>query len=371
MNSETRLAQLRAQLQQNRCDGAVIANAYNVRYLTGFTGSAGMCLVTAQRAWFITDFRYQEQASQQVAGWDIVIAEKGLWKEAAKLAKRHKLSRLGFEAEHTSVAALEDAEIALSAKSTGARATKQRGIKTVSTRRLVEDLRLVKQDEELVKLQRAVDVIDEVFEYICGFLKQGLAEREVSDELLFQMRRRGATGPSFTPIVASGVRGALPHGIASDKIIEAGEMVTIDMGAIVDGYCSDCTRTVCIGKPTRKQQKIYETVWLAQTAASDALRPGLGCKAADAVARKIIEDAGYGEAFGHGLGHGVGIEIHEAPRLSKLGTGKLAVGNVVTCEPGIYIAGWGGVRIEDMMVITPNGSHTFTRAAKPRKIIAL
>jgi Xaa-Pro aminopeptidase len=360
MNTQSRLNQLRATLGK---DALVIANAHNVRYLTGFTGSSGMCLVTPTRAWFITDFRYREQAAQQTRGWEIVIAEKGLWKEVARLAKKSKITQLGFEAEHTSVAALEDAQLELNSK-IGA-------IETLATRRAVEDLRLVKDDEELAIIQRAVDVIDDVFEYICGFLKPGLREREVSDEISFQMRQRGASGPSFTTIVASGTRGALPHGIASDKVIDAGDMVTIDMGAIVDGYCSDCTRTVCIGKPTRQQQKIYETVWLAQTEAAAALRPGLSCKAADGIARKIIEEAGYGEAFGHGLGHGVGIEIHEMPRLSKLGKGKLAVGNVVTCEPGIYLAEWGGVRIEDMLVITPDGARTLTACAKPRKMLSL
>jgi Xaa-Pro aminopeptidase len=185
------------------------------------------------------------------------------------------------------------------------------------------------------------------------------------------MKLRGASGPSFGTIVASGVRGALPHGVASHKKLEAGDMVTIDMGAIVDGYCSDCTRTVCLGQPSRQQQKIYETVWRAQTEACKQLRPGLGVKEADAIARKIIEDAGYGRQFGHGLGHGVGMEIHEPPRLSKLGKGKLASGMIVTCEPGIYIDNEMGVRIEDMLIITESGARILTKAAKPRKILAL
>src|SRR5207244_2853508 len=185
-----------------------------------------------------------------------------------------------------------------------------------------------------------------------GVRRPGLTELEVAAELERTMRQRGASGPSFTTIVASGERGALPHGLASNKAIELGDMVTIDMGALVDGYCSDLTRTVCLGKPTHEQQKVYETVWQAQTTAAQSLHPGLGCKAADAIARKVIEDAGYGKEFGHGLGHGVGLAIHEQPRLSKIGTGKLQAGNIVTCEPGIYIEGFGGVRIEDMLVIT-------------------
>ncbi|HEX8550688.1 MAG TPA: aminopeptidase P family protein [Abditibacteriaceae bacterium] len=363
MNYSLRIEALRARLKTLECDALVVANATNVRYLAGFTGSSGMCVVTPTRAWFVTDFRYIEQAKSQSAHLELAIADKGLWKEAIALLKKEGATRVGFESEHTSVAALEDIEKEMGARKFSAL--------PVSTRAAVETLRLVKSEEELQTMQRAVDIIDEVFAYICTFLKPGLRESEVADELAFQMRQRGASGPSFTTIVASGARGALPHGVASSKTIDAGDMVTIDMGAIYEGYCSDCTRTVCIGKPTREQQKIYETVWRAQTEASAALRPGLGCKEADAIARRIIEEAGYGDAFGHGLGHGVGLDIHEAPRLSKLGKGKLAVGNVVTSEPGIYLAEWGGVRIEDMLVITKTGARTLTKCAKPRKILAL
>jgi Xaa-Pro aminopeptidase len=360
MNYELRLKKLRAALKKAKVDALVISDLTNVRWASGYTGTSGAIVVMPSEAYFITDFRYQEQAAQQVGGsYSIQIADKGLWQEAAQILKQAKAARIGFEAEHTSVAMLEDVQKLL------------KPAEAVSTRRVVEDLRLIKDADELAIIQRAVTVIDECFESICNFIKPGVREVEVADELLFQMRRRGASGASFTTIVASGERGALPHGVASYKAIEAGDMVTIDMGAIVDGYCSDCTRTVCVGKPTKEQQKIYGIVWEAQMAASAALRPGLGCKEADAVARKIIEDAGYGDAFGHGLGHGVGIEIHEQPRLSRLGQGKLKPGMVVTCEPGIYLAGWGGVRIEDMLVITEDGAQTLTRARKPRRIIAL
>ena len=319
-----------------------------------------MILVSPTEAFFITDFRYQSQAAQQVPfEYSIVIAEKGLWREAAQLAKKRKWKTLGFEAEHTSVAAWQDLEKEL------------KPVGTTAMRAAIETLRLQKDEGEMATMRRAVEIIDEVFEHICGVLKPGLTEREVSDELTHQMKLRGASGPSFETIVASGLRSALPHGVASDKKLEAGDLVTIDMGAIYNGYCSDCTRTVCLGKPTRRQQEIYEIVWRAQTEASAALRPGLNVKAADAVARKIIEDAGFGAAFGHGLGHGVGIDIHEAPRLSKLGKGNLKPGMMVTCEPGIYLENWGGVRIEDMLLITEDGAETLTQCAKPRKILAL
>jgi Xaa-Pro aminopeptidase len=360
MNYTQRLNNLRAALPGLQCDALVINDLTNVRYSAGYTGTSGMIVVTPKNAWFITDFRYKAQAAQQVPGdYQIAIAEKGLWREAAKLLKKAKASRIAFEAEHTSVAALEDIEKLVNPAA------------PVSTKRVVEELRLHKEDAEIAIIQRAVDVIDEVFEYICGVLKPGLTEQEVADELHRQMRLRGASGPSFETIVASGKRGALPHGVASSKQLEYGDMVTIDMGAIVDGYCSDCTRTVVLGKASRKQQQIYQTVWDAQVAAAEALKPGLGCKAADQIARKIIEEAGYEKYFGHGLGHGVGIEIHEQPRLSPLGKGKLAPGMIVTCEPGIYIEDFGGVRIEDMAVITPDGARILTKCAKPRKILAV
>jgi Xaa-Pro aminopeptidase len=360
MNTTQRLSNLRNSLSHHDCDALVVSDLTNVRYCTGYTGTSGMIVVTPKHAWFITDFRYKAQAAQQVPDdYKIEIAPKGLWREAAKKLKKAKAQRVGFEAEHTSVASLEDiVELVKPAK-------------PISTKRAVEELRLHKDDAEIAIIQRAVDVIDEVFEYICGVLKPGLTEQEVADELHHQMRLRGASGPSFDTIVASGARGALPHGVASDKKLENGDMVTIDMGAIVDGYCSDCTRTVVLGKASKEQQKVYETVWIAQTEAAAALKPGVGCKAADMVARKIIVEAGYGECFGHGLGHGVGLEIHEQPRLSPLGKGKLAPGMIVTCEPGIYIEDFGGVRIEDMSVITEDGSRTLTQCAKPRKIIAL
>lgn len=360
MNYTARLEAMRRALPRLKCDALVVSNLTNVRYGCGFTGSSGMLAITMADAFFITDFRYQSQAGQQVCGgYEVVIAERGLWREAARLLKKRKAKHIGFEAEHTSVAMLEEIEKLI------------KPARAVATKSAVEKLRLRKGDDEVEVIERAVAVIDECFEYICGVLKPGLVEREVAEELERQMRARGASGPSFTTIVASGERGALPHGVASDKKLARGDMVTIDMGAVLDGYCSDCTRTVCIGRPSRQQQKIYETVWRAQTAASQALRPGLNCKAADMVARRLITDAGYGEQFGHGLGHGVGLEIHEPPRLAKLGKGPLQPGMIVTCEPGIYIEGWGGVRIEDMLLITPDGARTLTRARKPRKIIAL
>lgn len=359
MNYASRLAALRAAFKTYQCDAIVVSNLTNVRYLCGFTGTAGMAVITANTAHFITDFRYQEQAALQVPSeYTIVVAKKGLWFEAVKILK-NKATKVGFEAEHTSVASWEENKKLFAP------------IELVPTSRAIENLRMAKDDDELEIMQRAIDIADQAIEHVFGILRPGLTEREVQDELLNQIKSRGASGPSFDFIVASGVRGALPHGVASDKVLEAGEMVTIDMGAIVDGYCSDLTRTVCLGKPTRQQQKIYGIVWQAQTEAAARFRPGLSCKAADKIARDIITEAGYGDNFGHGLGHGVGLQIHEPPRVSSLGKQKLQVGQVVSCEPGIYIPDWGGVRIEDLLLIAKGGAKILSKAPKPRKLIVV
>jgi Xaa-Pro aminopeptidase len=357
MNYSARLTALRQALPKLKCDALAVSNLTNVRYLCGYTGTSGLAVVSDSEAFFITDFRYQAQAAAQVpAEYSILIAEKGLWKEAARLLKK-KAARVGFEAEHLAVAAWQEI-------------TEQiKPAELVSTLRAVEELRLIKDQDELEIIRRAVRVADEAFASVVQKLRPGRAEWEVAEELRVAMQGRGASGPSFTTIVASGARSALPHGVASDKKLEKGDLVTVDMGAIVDGYCSDMTRTVCLGRPTREQQKIYRTVWRAQVAAVEALRPGLGCKEADAIARRVIEEAGYGEAFGHGLGHGVGLDIHEAPRLSRLGKGKLQRGMVVTAEPGIYVEGTGGVRIEDMLVITADGAEILTGTPKPEKLL--
>jgi Xaa-Pro aminopeptidase len=359
MNTSSRLAALRRSFKKLKCDALVVGQRSNLQYLCGFTGTAGMAIVLPDAAFFLTDFRYQAQAAQQVPPeYSVVIGKKGLWQEAAKVLKK-KAARIGFEAEHTSVATYEEICKLLAPAA------------AVSTFRAVEVLRERKDDDEIAVLRRAIQIADATFDHVCGVLRPGLTEREVALEIEAHMKSLGASGTSFESIVASGARGALPHGVASDKVLQPGEMVTIDMGARYNGYCSDLTRTVCLGKPTREQQKIYEIVWRAQTEAAAAMQPGLGCKAADKVARDVIAEAGYKEYFGHGLGHGVGLQIHEQPRVSPLGKGKLQVGNVVSCEPGIYLPDWGGVRIEDLVLITPDGSQILSKARKPKKILAL
>lgn len=359
MDYTSRLRSLREAFKALQCHAAIVSDLINVRYLTGFSGTSGMVIVTENAAFFLTDFRYEQQASEQVPSeYSITIAQQNLWSEAANLLN-DKARKIGFEAEHTSYALWQENKRKFSYA------------ELLPTTNLVEALRLCKDEGELAIMRRAIAIADEAMEAVFKVLRPGLTEQEVADELLHQIKARGASGPSFDFIVASGPRGALPHGVASEKTLQAGEMVTIDMGAVYNGYCSDLTRTVCLGKPTAEQQKIYGIVWQAQTAAAEQMRAGLSCQSADQVARDIITEAGYGKYFGHGLGHGVGMEIHEAPRVSSLGSGKLQAGSVVSCEPGIYIPEWGGVRIEDLLLIEESGAQILSQSPKPQKILEL
>jgi Xaa-Pro aminopeptidase len=361
MNYAARLNLLRRHLKKLKCEALAVTHLTNVRYLTGFTGTSGMVLVTQDGAhYFITDFRYRGQAMQQTGEHaEVVIADKGLWKEAARLVKKRRISLVGFEAEHTSVAVWEEVKKQLAPA------------ETVPLKRAVEDMRLFKDADEVAVIREAIRIGDETFARVLSTLRPGLTEMEVALQIESTIREMGGQGTSFETIVASGSRSALPHGVASEKVLEKGDMVTIDMGARFNGYCSDMTRTVVLGKATSRQKEIYSLTHKAQTTAAAALRPGLGCKDADAVARKVIEEAGYAEEFGHGLGHGVGMDIHEQPRLSKLGKGSLRAGMVVTCEPGVYLPEWGGVRIEDMMLITPEGAEILTGTAKPSRLLEI
>lgn len=361
MNYSARLEKLAQHLKKLRCDAIAVTHGTNVRYLTGFTGTSGMVVVTRGGGrYFITDFRYRTQAANQAGDHtQVVIAEKGLWKEAARLLKKEGCARIGFEAEHTSVAVWEEIKKLVAPAG------------TVVTTRAVEDMRLFKEEDELAVIREAVRIADETIQFALGQLRPGRTELEIAALIESKIRELGGQGTSFDTIVASGTRSALPHGVASTKTMETGELVTLDMGARFNGYCSDITRTVCLGKSSPEQKEIYALTYRAQVAAAAALKPGLGCKEADKVARDIITEAGHGKEFGHGLGHGVGMDIHEQPRLSKLGKGKLAAGMVVTAEPGVYIAEWGGVRIEDMTVITDDGAEILTGTPKPATLLEL
>ncbi|GAF13657.1 aminopeptidase YpdF [Bacillus sp. JCM 19046] len=343
---------LQGMLAKNEIDGLLISSGINRRYVTGFTGTAGAVLLTEKEALFITDFRYTDQAEEQVKACKIVKQSGTLAQEIAKQAKQLNIKRLGFEKNKLTYGEFEQFNSLLS------------DCTLIPVAQLVESLRLIKSEEELSIMKSAAKIADDAFTYIQGVIKPGITELDVSNELEFFMRKQGAISSSFDIIVASGYRSALPHGVASAKKIESGELVTLDYGAYFNGYCSDLTRTLAVGEISDELKTIYETVRVAQQLGMEGIKPGLTGREADALTRDYIEAKGYGENFGHSTGHGLGMEVHEGPGLAKTSEVILQPGMVVTVEPGIYVPGVGGTRIEDDIVITKDGNQTLTYSSK-------
>lgn len=351
-----KIANLRALLKENEIDALLITSPYNRRYITGFSGTAGLALISANDAVFITDFRYTEQAEKEIEGFRIVQHTKTIIEEVAAQAKSMNIKTLGFEKDDMSFGLYELYNKAVTSE-----------LKPVSG--LVEKLRMVKTEDELAILKKAAKIADDAFSHICTFIRPGITELDVSTELELFMRKQGATSSSFSIIVASGLRGALPHGVASNKVIESGDLVTLDFGALYEGYISDLTRTVAVGEPSEKLKEIYAVTLEAQELALKGIKPGMTGIEADAIARDYIKSKGYGEAFGHSTGHGIGMEVHEAPGLSFRSDTILEPNMVVTVEPGIYLPGVGGVRIEDDIIITQVGNERLTFAPKELLIL--
>ncbi len=351
-----KLQQLRKEMEQQNIEALLITSEFNLRYITEFTGSAGLALVTQEKAYFVTDFRYTEQASAQVKEFEVVQAKTNLLEEVAEITKSLALKSVSFEQDYVTFASYTQYTEKLDAE-----------LKPASG--LIEKIRMFKSAEEVEVLKAAAKIADDAFEYICTFIKPGMKEVEVSNELEFFMRKQGATSSSFDIIVASGNRSALPHGVASDKKIEEGDMVTLDFGALYNGYISDITRTIAVGEPSEKMKEVYQIVLDSQVLALEKIKPGMTGIEADAIARDYIKSKGYGEAFGHSTGHGIGLEVHEAPGLSSKSQTVLEPGMAVTVEPGIYLPGIGGVRIEDDILITESGNERLTHSTKELRIL--
>ncbi|HWC25756.1 MAG TPA: Xaa-Pro peptidase family protein [Solirubrobacteraceae bacterium] len=354
----SRLDAVAAKVAERELDLLLVSDLANVRWLTGFTGSNGAAVVGGAAPRFVTDFRYLTQAAEQLAPeWEREI-DSDVLKRVAKGLPDGPL-KLGFDdddltvKQHAQLAGLLDG----------------RDVELVAAGGIVEALRAVKDADEIDRIRAAARLADEAFEEVVGAGVVGRTEREVALDLEIAMRRRGAQGPSFAPIVAAGEHGARPHAEPRDVSIPAGTLVVIDWGAQLDGYASDCTRTVATGELDPRDRAIYETVLVAQQAALAAVRAGPTGREVDAVARAIIDDSGHAEHFGHGLGHGVGMEVHEGPRLSKQGDEPLAAGNVVTVEPGIYVPGAVGVRIEDLVVVTADGHEVLSGLPKTLRTV--
>jgi Xaa-Pro aminopeptidase len=351
MSRGERLAKLVA---ERELDLLFVSDLVNVRYLTGFAGTNGACLVGGDELIFFTDFRYTERAEREVGPeWERPEAERELVPQI--VARMH--GRVGFEDAKLSVRQLARLE-----------GEAGEGVELVPAGELVEELRAVKEPEELERITAAAELADGVYAWALERGLGGRSEREVARATEARIRELGAE-PSFPPIVAAGENGALPHAEPGEREIGSGELVIFDMGALLDGYCSDCTRTFATGEPGDEAREVYELVHEAQAAALDAVRAGADGKEVDAVPREVIDAAGHGEHFGHSTGHGVGLEVHEAPRLATTSEDELREGNVVTVEPGVYLPGHFGVRIEDLVVITENGHRNLSGLAKELQIV--
>jgi Xaa-Pro aminopeptidase len=345
-----RLEQL---LGERQLDRMLVTDLTNVRYLTGFTGTNGACVCGPGVRLFFTDFRYTERAEAEVEGWE-PITVGGEW--LAAIAERLE-GRVGFEDDHMAVRVLEKLREKL-----------PEGVEPVAAGGSVERLRRVKDEQELAAIAAASELADEVWRWSVERGLAGRSERDVARAAEARIRELGAD-PSFPAIVAAGPNGALPHAEPGERVIGRGELVVFDMGAKLDGYCSDGTRTYATGEPGEIGRGVYEVVREAQAAALEAIAAGVKGEDVDAVARKVIDAAGHGERFGHGLGHGVGLEVHEGPRLSLRSDDELAPNEVVTVEPGVYLPGDFGVRIEDLVVVTADGLRNLSGLPKELTLV--
>jgi len=351
---QARLANLRAALQQENLDALLVSQPENCTYLSGFTGSDSWLLISADLALFATDSRYYEQMKLECPDFELVKIQRRFTDVLPTMLERAKVRRLGFEADSATFADVQDWSKAAP------------DYEWVPTKSLVLKLRAVKDAEEIAALRASIKLADEAMAAALSQARPGMTELDLAWVIESYIRTHGAQGVSFDTIVGCGPNGARPHATASETPLVAGEPIVIDMGARLKGYCSDMTRTICLGQPNNPTRfwEVYNTVLQAQQAAEAALHPGMTGQEADAIARDLITKAGYGEYFGHNLGHGVGLAIHERPLLSRTNTVPLEANNFVTVEPGIYLPGWGGVRIEDIVLITEDGAEVLTSTPK-------
>ena len=350
---KNRLKKLQATLSQENLDFLLVTVLPHVRYLSGYSGTNGIILLSPKSSVFLTDFRYKEQAKQQVRNMKAVTVERDLFSGLSDLAVlKGKRIKLGFETKHLSCQVYRRLKSLLP------------DCLLVPTEGMVEALTIKKDKGEIEKIRRAVRITDRAFSEILDFIRPGTRELDVAAELEYRMKKHGSSATSFETIVASGKRGALPHGIASGKRIKKGEFVTMDFGAIFEGYTADMTRTVMVGKANKKQRQVYDLVLKAQKRAVSKARAKMRACDLDKTARDVIKRAGYGKYFGHGLGHGIGLVVHDNPAVNPTSQLRLEPGMVITIEPGVYLPNWGGVRIEDDILITPRGCQNLTKSEK-------
>lgn len=348
---KARLKKIKEKVAEEKIDGLLVSKLSNIRYLTNFSGSYAL-LYVGEPSFFITDFRYKEQVKEEVKGPKIYISKKGLLDKFLNLKEIEEVKRIGFETEHLSYTEFLNLKKGLPKA------------KLYPKKGLIEEAREVKEEEEIELIKKTCAITTKVFEEVIKMIKPGITELELAAEIDYRLRRYGAEKTAFDTIVISGKKSAMPHGKPGLKKIKNREFIILDFGAVFKGYASDFTRTVFLGKATKKQRMIYSIVKKAQENALNNLKPGMSTKSVDNLARAIIKKEGYGKYFGHGLGHGVGLEIHEAPKLSFFSNGILKENCVVTLEPGIYIPGFGGIRTEDTVVIRKYGAEILTNYTK-------
>lgn len=335
-------------LKQKNLEAIVVTSPENLYYFSGFTGGEGLLVFTSEKKYIIVDGRYTIQAKEQAKGFEVIQYSVLPYKIIADMG----FDKIGFEDKTISYNDFKMMSSAMPA------------VTTIGVSDELNEYRKVKNEEECKNIRHAEHIGDMAFEHILPFIKPGITEREIAFELEFFMKKQGASALSFDTIVAVGARSALPHANLTDAKVEEGKVVLLDYGCVYNGYCSDMTRTVAVGYADDKTKNIYDTVLKAQLAALDCIKPGTANKDVDKAARDVIDNAGYGKTFTHSLGHGVGLEIHEQPNLSPRSADVLKAGNIVTVEPGIYVEGFCGVRIEDMVLVTHNGYENFTHSPK-------
>ncbi|MEK6647369.1 MAG: Xaa-Pro peptidase family protein [Candidatus Firestonebacteria bacterium] len=345
---ENRIRNIKDIIKTKKFDAFLVTDPLNRKYLSGFTGTSGWIVVTSEKIFLITDLRYTQQANLEtgsILNCEILIHKVNIVKALARILQKNKIKKLGFEAKHLTIYYYE----------------KLKGempyLKFFPTENIVENLRMIKTEAEINYIKYAVDIAKKSFESIKGKIKAGVLEKDLALELEYQMKKNGADEIAFPIIVASGYRSALPHGVATTKKIKEKELVLIDFGAVCKNYLSDLTYTVCIGIMNKKQEKIFKTIRTAQELAISKIKPGVKLKYIDSIARGFIKKQGYANYFTHGLGHGIGMAVHELPVVSGKSKEELKEGMVVTVEPGIYISGWGGVRLEKDVVVRKNGTE--------------
>ena len=357
MTDPNRLATIAAALDERKLDSFIVAGLPNIRYLSGFTGDNALLLVTPGKTILFTDPRFEIQAAQETSSGR-KISKGPLAVDVLAAIKRLRLKRIGFEPARMTVQTFQALEGRL-----------PMGASMVAVDGWIEQLRMVKSEEEIARIRRSVDTNSAAFEQAVKRVKPGMTEAELAAELEFRMRRLGAEKPSFDTIVAGGERSALPHAHPTSAKLAGGQLVVVDMGATRDGYCSDMTRMLFLGEPGAKVKRTYRAVLEAQLAAIDAVRDGARTRAVDAAARRVLKGYGLDRAFVHSTGHGLGLEIHEPPRIGKRDKSRLEAGMAITIEPGVYLEGFGGIRIEDTVVVTAAGCEILTPTPKDLRVL--